>query len=185
MLGWNSEDFLHTFFASKTKTSTRSQRHRIITEKFRGRYTTGELLWDLWTTVDGSGEDTNLYCINTPYAEIGPVRTMLSSFAAQIIEKQLVYEAQKAVKPSGGLHASVRSKDSGAVTWSNIGAGLIPTVQKALQQHQPLALYYLNHIAEPNRPQEVDGTAMACGMRPSDLISRNTFAKIWIFIVVH
>lgn len=77
----------------------------------------------MWTTADGRGEDPDMYSVMIPYADIGPVRPALSSFATQIIENRLVYEARKAVEPSGGLHVSTKLKDSGAVTWSDIGAG--------------------------------------------------------------
>ena len=178
-LGWNTNEFLHHLFAPKSRTTSRSRRHGIIVEKFLsggGNCSVAELLESWWTTADGSGYDSgNMYSVTTPYTQIGPVRSALSSFAAQIVEDQLLQEAETAVQDTSGQHASVTSKNEDAsLRWTNIGATLIPTVKIALQTHQPLAFHYMCKIAEPAPPWR-NGIRIVRTYRPPDLVSIDIF----------
>jgi hypothetical protein len=170
---------LHHLFAPKSRTTSRSRRHGIIVEKFLsggGNCSVAELLESWWTTADGSGYDSgNMYSVTIPYTQIGPVRSALSSFAAQIVEDQLLQEAETAVQDTSGQHASVTSKNEDAsLRWTNIGATLIPTVKIALQTHQPLAFHYMCKIAEPAPPWR-NGIRIVRTYRPPDLVSIDIF----------
>lgn len=178
-LGWNTNDFLHHLFVPKSRTTSRSRRHGIIVKNFLSggsNCSVAELLESWWTTADGSGYDSrHMYSTTTPYTQIGPVRSALSSFAAQIIGNQLVEEAEAAVQDTSGQHASVTSKAKDAsLQWADIGATLIPTVKIALQTHQPLAFYYMCKIAEP-KPRWRNGIRVVRTYRPPDLVGVVTF----------
>jgi hypothetical protein len=148
-LCWNTNEFLHHFFAPKSRNMSRSRRHGIIIERFLsggGECSVAQLLKNWWTTGDGSGYNArDMYSVKTPYTEIGPVHSALSAFAAQIIEDQL----EIAVQETSGQHASVTSETkNGSLQWADIGATLIPAVKTALQTHQPLAFHYMCKITE-------------------------------------
>jgi hypothetical protein len=139
-LGWNTNEFLHHFFAPKSRDTLRSRCHGIIIENFfsgSGKCSVSEVLEAWWTTADGSGYySSDTYSVTTPYTCIGPVRSALSSFAAQIIEHRLLEEAQIAVQETSGQHAYISSdNDNGSTQWADIGGTLIPTVKNALQTH--------------------------------------------------
>jgi hypothetical protein len=174
-LGWNTNEFLHHFFTRKDRKIPRSRRHGIIIENFlsgSGGCSVAELLENWWTTADGCGYDCgNMYSVTLPYTQIGPVRAALSSFAAQIIEAELLQEAQVAVQDTSGLHAPVNSDaDDDSVEWADIGATLIPTVKITLKTHQPLMFHYMLKIAEP-KPQKRKGVITIRTYRPPDLVS--------------
>src|SRR5882762_9629288 len=84
-LGWNTNDFLHHLFASKSRTTSRSRHHGIIVENFLsggGNCSVAELLESWWTTADGSRYHSHhMYSVTTPYMQIGSVCSALSSFA--------------------------------------------------------------------------------------------------------
>ena len=57
-----------------------------------------------------------MYATTPVYTKIKPARAVLTAFAAQIVEKRLVQEARKAVRPQSGLHAT--SKKRGTQKWN-------------------------------------------------------------------
>jgi hypothetical protein len=152
-LEWSTEDFLKHLFAPKTRTSTRSQRHGLIMERFlsgRDHYTVSKLLESMWITFDGAGHNSvEMYSVTIPYLEIGPARAAISSFAAQIVEAQLIQEAQAGIDKDNGMHASIKTRNDGRVEWASIGASLIPTIQANLSQHMSLAFQYMLQITSP------------------------------------
>jgi hypothetical protein len=181
-LKWSVEDFLRHLFEPQNHKTNRSQRHGVAVKRFlsgRDRYTVANLLNALWTTSDGAGNDPcGLYCVDTPYIDIKPVRATLSSFAAQIVEARLIQEARIAVEESSGMHASIVSEDfDSGVKWADIGASLIPTVQANLQQHQPLAFHYMRRIAEP-KPQTRHGVVAVRVNRPPQLVTINPYPHL-------
>ena len=182
-LGWTTGTFLHHLFAPKNRNIPRLSRHGGIVERFlngRSDYTVAEILQAWWTTADGTGINSDeMYSVTTSYTSIRPVRAALSSFATQIIEAQLVREAQTAVHENSGLHASISGGDEdGTLQWANIGTTLIPTVKAAHQTHQPLAYHYMCKIAEP-RPRKRNGVVVTQTYRPPDLVSTDHHAIVF------
>lgn len=113
-----------------------------------------------------------MYSVETPYTQIRPVCAAMSLFVAQIVEAQLIDEAQTAIHEMSGLHASVAGEtNDGSVQWVDIGATLIPTVKTALETHQPLAFHYMQKIAEP-KPHTKNGTIAVRTYRPPELVSQ-------------
>ena len=107
--------------------------------------------------------------------QIGPVRSALSSFAAQIIGNQLAEEAEAVMQDTSGQHASITSKtEDRLLQWVDIGATLTPTVKIALQTHQPLAFHYMCKIAEL-KPRWRNGIRVVRTYHPPDLVSVDTF----------
>ena len=115
-----------------------------------------QILEAWWTTTDCSGINSDeMYLVQTPHTPIRPVRAAMSSFASQIVEAQLMDEAQTAIQETSGLHASVAGEtDDASVQWAGIGATLIPTVKTAFQTHQPLAFHYMRKIAHAETSPE-------------------------------
>ena len=88
-----------------------------------------------------------MYSTVISYHKIKPVRAMLTSFAAQAIEKKLNKEAEIAVQPSNGLFVSTRRENGDTTTWVDVGAVTVSTVAQILQEHQPLTWHFLSKIA--------------------------------------
>lgn len=170
---WTLVEFMHHTFAHKDV--HRSQRHGIIVQ----RYLTGQNchtvsgVLDAWlTSSDGAGHDYESLMFNPiiPFINIGHVRPALTSFAAQIVEGQLIQEAQRAVKRSSGLHASIGRKSStSTVQWSDLGASLMQNVKSVLTTLQPLTYHYLLRVAEPKLATR-HGVVAVQQYRPPELV---------------
>ncbi|KZP30917.1 hypothetical protein FIBSPDRAFT_883643 [Athelia psychrophila] len=68
---------------------------------------------DAWMrSPDGCSPDdsTLMYSTSTAFMEIKSVRAALTSFAAQIVLKEIVREVEDAIKPENGLHVSMKGK---------------------------------------------------------------------------
>jgi len=88
-----------------------------------------------------------MYSVTTPYMDIKPVRGCLTSFAVQIVERHLIWEATNATRPSSGLHAIVSHKSSmKRAEWVDVGAMTVPEVAGILKKHQPLTWHYFTKI---------------------------------------
>ena len=136
-LGWRTDTFMHHFFV-KDDANPRSHRHSVFLERVlngKGGHFLADILNAWWMASDGDNPSDEMYSVTTPYTEMKGIRPALSSFAAQIIEAQLVQEARVAVQESSGLHASVTSKtENGLVEWANLGASLVTRARNAGQE---------------------------------------------------
>ena len=74
----------------------------------------------------GLAEDSLMYSTDTPYLEIQSICVALTSFAVQIVEKKVVKEAQLAVHPTSGLHATVKKRATYQAEWADIGMATVP-----------------------------------------------------------
>ena len=109
-MDWSLPDFLYNIFLfGKDSTGQkvhRSRRHAACVSCFlQGRlsYSPGQILHLWYTHRDGKmSNDTHatalMYSTTISYHEIKPVQAMLTSFAAQVIEKKLNKEAESAVR---------------------------------------------------------------------------------------
>ncbi|RDB22158.1 hypothetical protein Hypma_010674 [Hypsizygus marmoreus] len=160
-VNWTISDFTHFLFQIKDDSGHhihRSQKHAQTLQHFFSGKAPGEIL-DTWMHHPfgsfNSEEDKSLmYSATTPFTEINSIQPCLTSFAVQIVHKQLIKEAEKAVHSSSGLHASAFSKvDSKKIEWVDIGATTVPHVMSLLKLHQPLTWKFMETIA--TRPPRV------------------------------
>lgn len=169
-------DFLyHTF--SKSNTTNRSL--TAYANKFlKGDSTYGVgAIVRLWMqSPDGAvGRSSDLasllYNLDTPYDKIKSVRPALTSFAVQTMWDKLVWEAKAAVKPSSGLHVSVKpTKNQRRLQWVDVGSTTSSMVEEIFRQHQPLTWDYLTAIATAE-PRKRNGVLQERKIRPVNRVS--------------
>ncbi|PPQ76949.1 hypothetical protein CVT26_007946 [Gymnopilus dilepis] len=156
-VNWNLGEFLYYVFLSKDedgKDVSRSTQHSMYASHFLRGTTelTVSTILKLWfKSPDGrstSSDLSEMYSTSVKYTKIKPARAALTSFAAQIVEKELVREAKSAVKPSSGLHATLKRRGSQRVEWTDISTDTVSRVQGVIKHHQPLLWHYTNKIAE-------------------------------------
>jgi hypothetical protein len=186
-------DFLYYTFRnkdSKGKAVIRDHSQASTVQKFlsgQTRYNPAHIIAFWFNHRDGHLEKQSdlMYSTTVPYTEIKPVRPCLTSFAVQIVERQLVQEAINAVKPSSGLHAVASHKSAlKKAEWVDVGATTAPEVSGVLRNLQPLTWYYLTQIAtwkpqvrggivqvRKQRPVEAVSTIMAMFLKPSHAVS--------------
>jgi hypothetical protein len=116
---WGLGDFLYHVFGLKDEDGEkiqRSKRHAGMVQRFlqgNARHTPATII-DAWfrnpdgCISSGSAEQRLMYSTDIPYTEIQSIRPALTSFAVQLVAKRLVKEAQEAVHPSNGLHATMK-----------------------------------------------------------------------------
>ncbi|PPR02512.1 LOW QUALITY PROTEIN: hypothetical protein CVT26_011996 [Gymnopilus dilepis] len=156
-VNWNLGEFLYYVFLTKDeegKDISRSTQHSMYASHFlRGttEHTVSTILKLWFRSADGrstSSDLSEMYSTSVKYTEIKPARAALTSFAAQIVEKELVREAKNAVKPSSGLHATLKRRGSQRVEWIDFSTDTVSRVQDVIKHYQPLLWHYTNKIAE-------------------------------------
>lgn len=89
-----------------------------------------------------------MYSTTLNFVEIGPVRAALTSFAAQTVRDEMVREVEDVVKPTSGLHVSIKTKAlTKQVEWQDIGAATVSNVAEIIRKHQPLTWCVVMAIA--------------------------------------
>jgi hypothetical protein len=174
---WALSDFLYFVFRHKDtngKAIKHDQGHGIAVQRFLTGsclYTPAHIIDSWFHSPYGSDEDTSLmFSTMIPYTEISRVRSCLTSFAVQIVERRLVREATNAVKPSSGLHAVVSCKTTQRkAEWVDIGTTTVPEVAEILKKHQPLTWHYLTKIAA-RKPRVRSGAVLVRKRRPIDTV---------------
>lgn len=119
------------------------------------------------------------------------VSVALTSFAVETVMKKMVSEAEQAVQPESGLHASRKRKrgdeDSrpSVVQWEDIGAATTPRAASVFQCFQPVTRALLLAVAERGHAvisSEEEGHARK--QRPAELVSAlvqsGTFTLTWV-----
>ncbi|KAJ7445371.1 hypothetical protein B0H11DRAFT_2162611 [Mycena galericulata] len=166
---------MYNVFRSTGRDANRSQTHAQMASAFlggRGKFTPSSLLNCWMKSSDGvlsadSPHLAQMFSTETPYTEIGPIRPALTSFALQTVGKYLARRSEDAVKASGGLHASVKNKDTTQeLTWAKFGADTISTVGEILDHHLSAAWYLMDKIAM-RRPRTREGVVIQRKTRPS------------------
>ncbi|EGO00057.1 hypothetical protein SERLA73DRAFT_72804 [Serpula lacrymans var. lacrymans S7.3] len=87
-----------------------------------------------------------MYSPETPYLEIKPARPALTSFAVQIVDKQLRKEQQKVLQPETGLAVG---KQTSEPQWVAIGRTTLAKAMQAFKTHQPLLWHYVLLLSSP------------------------------------
>lgn len=185
-MSWTIGELLHHLFVwtdPRKDGPKRSSRHGLIVKKYLSgttKYGVSEVLDHWFTSPDGkeSEESAKMWSTDVPFTDIKPVRSALSSFAAQVVKTRLVDEARVAIRPSSGLHASVNSKtEVGKVVWADLGTALIPNVQAILKRHQPLTYHYMLSIATPKLRRRGGEHLIPRTYRPPDLVGLFKYSK--------
>jgi hypothetical protein len=83
----------------------------------------------------------------------------------------VVKEAEEAIKPTSGLHTSVKDKSNPKVmNWTDIGAGTTSQVAKILRKYQPVTMDLMMQIAA--RPScKRKGVVTVQKFRPVEVVS--------------
>jgi len=174
--GWTLGEFLYFTFRVKdenNKKCPRSHSHASFVRHFLqgSQAYTPAMILDAWyedptgrESVAGDQSDL-MFSTSVPFKQVKPVRAALSSFAAQLVHAKLLKEAKAAVKPEGGLHATMKKRGKNKLEWADVGAATVEKVKGLIQQHQPLTWHYLTCIASSN------GTVVAeRKRRPVDMV---------------
>ncbi|KAJ6602367.1 hypothetical protein B0H10DRAFT_1958115 [Mycena sp. CBHHK59/15] len=156
--GWSLGEFLYNIFRLTGRDANRPQTHAQMVATFlggRGMFKPSAILSCWMTSSDGvlladSPHLANMYSMDTPYMDIGPIRPALTSFALQTVGKYFARRAEDAVNGKSGLHASVKNKDTTkALTWVQFSADTISDVCNIIDHHLSAAWYLMDKIATP------------------------------------
>ncbi|TFY80848.1 hypothetical protein EWM64_g3165 [Hericium alpestre] len=192
-VNWSLGDFLHYLSEERLKNKRgkdepRSQSYvRALTRFLRGEDKHHPIhIIEAWFRHSygrpQKEESDAMYSIDLPAHDIKGAHAAISSFAAQLVAKQLVREEENVVKPSSGLHVIAQSKTGKhALDWSWLGPKLFDDVAAILQDHQPLAWHFLLQMAS-RPPWKQDGEVLTRENRPvspivTDVLSRIAYSR--------
>ena len=155
-VNWSLGDFFYHLFRYQDEDGNavhRSRQHASYINRFLNG-TSGKgigFVLDAWMRPAEGGPETDgteqsmEFAMSVPFQNIRSARSALTSFAAQLIKKKLIQEAEAAVQ-SKQLHASQQ------VSWANIGATTMSSIAKLIQMLQPLTWELVTEIcARPPR----------------------------------
>ncbi|KAI0351471.1 hypothetical protein OH77DRAFT_1416044 [Trametes cingulata] len=196
-LDWTVGEFLHALFKSDP-TVRRTARHvGAVTSFLQGRANvTPAHILDLWYKHPAgtiSWQDTEYKNMFSTYPEhfheARSVRVALTTFAAQVVSKELVKEAERAVKPESGLHASRRagkpdstpSAHRTKIVWADVGAATVSRVSDIITRLQPLLRTLLLAVAERHRPaasRPGGSLSVVHQKRPAEIVVTNVISTL-------
>jgi len=91
---------------------------------------------------------------------------------------KLVREAKAAVKPSSGLHVSVKpTKNQRRLQWVDVGSTTSSMVEEIFRQHQPLTWDYLTAIATAE-PRKRNGVLQERKIRPVNRVATHVMSVL-------
>jgi hypothetical protein len=174
----------------KTGKSTNTkvvQRNAAVIQHFmngNGKYGASQILEDWLKHPYGAHEHESqlMYSVSEPYTNIKPVRPALTSFAAQLVEKKLVKEAESAIKSSSGLRVSISNKKKVApgslIKWPDIGSATVENTRKIIREHQPLTWSLIMKVS--SRPPRTRNNAKIIQQRrpPESVMLLVTYMKL-------
>ncbi|KAH9944315.1 uncharacterized protein BXZ73DRAFT_87256 [Epithele typhae] len=156
---WTLGEFLyHTFLSGDNVHREQSHAQR-VSRFLKGQdrvYTPGSIL-DLWMRhPDGALRHT----LPEDRKTAASVRVALTRFSAELVRKHLIGEAERAVQPENGLHATRKVRRNGptgqktAVEWADIGATTLSLASDIIQYHQLLLWDLLSSVATREKDSE-------------------------------
>lgn len=111
-----------------------------------------------------------MYSTSTPFTDIKSVRAALTSFAAQMVIKEIIREVEEAIKPENGLHVSLKGKkNTNQVEWQDIGTTTFARVASIIQKHQRL-FWALTMAVSGRKPRVRKGVQTERQMRPLEAV---------------
>lgn len=183
-INWTISEFLWMLFRLKDDNENdvpRTQSHGMTVQHFLSgttKYTPIQIV-DAWlrdpkghaTSVNHS-EHNLLYSLDSPYTDIKHARQALTSMAAQLVQRQLVREQNRAVKGQSGLAGSAIGKHNHRdIHWDDIGAETISRVNEIIIAHQPLTYKLFVHLASSRRQAKNGESGPERTTRPPDIVS--------------
>lgn len=193
-LGWTIGDVLYTLFNHGDDVCRELKHASSVASFLQGgtKHTAAEII-NLWMTHPDGRVSSNhvehdkMYstCV-ADFRQAKSVRVALTCFAAQTVMRQLVKEAEIAITPQNGLHASRRkrrmdpdSAGSVKVQWADIGAATLPRTVSTIKRFQPLLWVLLLAVAErgnergngPAMMSEAQQEVTSRKHRPAELVS--------------
>ncbi|KAG9217635.1 hypothetical protein CCMSSC00406_0003676 [Pleurotus cornucopiae] len=187
-LKWSLGELLHHLFVwrySPSEVIPFSCRHGTYIQRYLGGHTLYNVsgILDAWFTSPygrerESGCDSQMFSTEKHYSEILAARPAMSSFAAQIVQDQLISEARQAVKPSTGLYAPLR-RDSRTknLHWNDLSTSLTATAIAEFKKYQPLTFHYMVCIAQ-GTPRKRSGVVAVRCHRPVNLVVAHALAAL-------
>ena len=168
-VNWTLGDFLYHLFRQQDEKGNlvrRSQKHASYVHKLlSGRCgTSGKGVRFILNAWFQSGEEEDAeqlmhFTTSVLYQNIRSARPALTSFAAQLVKKKLVQEAEAAVQPRSGLHAMQQ------VSWADIHSTTVASVAGVIQKLQRLTWELVTEIcARP--PRKRGGVVVERQRRP-------------------
>ena len=174
---WTIGHLLHHIFRIRSKDETFNQQRVQSVSKFL----TGECIYGPGSILDawfrspygaveaGSKEEELMFNIDTPYVEIKSVHPAMSSFAAQLVRKQLSKEAEHAVRPGNGLNVFSKT-EGGFHCWADMGTMTVSSVLDSIKEHQPLTWHCVTTIATA-KARKRNGVIEARRVRPIEYVT--------------
>jgi len=107
-----------------------------------------------------------------PFEDIREVRPCMTSFAAQIVQRELVVQASEAVRPESGLHVHIPTQkrpfkaNASTIDWRNLGLQTHATIGDIHRKKQPLLWTLLWSVADPRTLQTKQSTKETRERRP-------------------
>ncbi|KAF9235398.1 hypothetical protein BU15DRAFT_64917 [Melanogaster broomeanus] len=176
---WSFAEFLYYAFRTKDGDGnevSRTAQHAAIISRFlsgRDHHLPAGII-DLWLKhPDGRPKTRSgltaepLYSPTPPYSQIKAARASITSFAVQIVEKQLQKEQRVVLQPSNGLAIGKSSLD---LTWEKISSTTTESIMNVLMTHQPLYWHYTLTLATPARRIR-NGVVVERKYRPPKIVS--------------
>ena len=174
---WSIGHLLYHIFRVRSKDETVSQqRIQSISRFLTGECTYGPgIILDAWfrspygAVKAGSKEEALMFNTETPYMEIKSVRPAMSSFAAQLVQKQLGKEAERAVQPGNGLNVFSKTESSHH-RWADMGTTTVSGVMDSIKKHQPLTWHCVTTIASA-KARKRNGVIEVRHTRPMEYVT--------------
>ncbi|KAF9032634.1 hypothetical protein BJ165DRAFT_1517271 [Panaeolus papilionaceus] len=181
---WTFGDYLYHMSHHSSRGGREQQHAQIMSSFLSGRMVhTPIKIIDLWIKSPdsrlgvgtGKSEEHLMYNLDVPYDSIQSLRPAITSFAAQLIEKRVVFEARLAVRSEFGLHASLRTAAHQKLEMIDIGASTMRDIGKVQTDVQPLTSRLLESIGGRVRRvvhvRKVD-------LRPIELVRINALSSL-------
>ncbi|KAF7973930.1 hypothetical protein HWV62_13994 [Athelia sp. TMB] len=183
---WKLSDFL--WHLSKLKDESGEDYHRehghaevmAIFLQGRCRHKPAAIIDAWFRSPDGCAANNLqlMYSTSTDFTEIKSIRAALTSFATQAVRKEIIKEAEEAIKPENGLHVSLKGKnDTKQVKWQDIGSATVAHVSALIQKNQPL-LWALIMAVSGRRPRVRNGVQTERHRRPLETVCVHTILTL-------
>ncbi|KAJ3559455.1 hypothetical protein NM688_g327 [Phlebia brevispora] len=184
--GWSLLGFLDMLFRvkdSEGKIIRRDRRHATTVSRFLQESGVGKILkcWfeDPSGRPDSDSEEAQLmYTTDVPYLELTHARTIITSFAAQLVRDEMLREVRKVVKRESGLQGTGTSeRGRKEMSWADIGPNTLRDVMRIIQECQPLTWQLVKELITPP-VRKKNGVLVVRKSRPPELTSTEIISTI-------
>ncbi|KAJ8094953.1 hypothetical protein PM082_010169 [Marasmius tenuissimus] len=126
-------------------------------------------------------DSADMFLLEHPYQEIKPVRPAITSFSAQMVQRELISQARVAVQPSLGLHVHIPTKRRptkqhvAVIDWKNLTSQTHQAVTNIHKRCQNLLWGLLTKVATPEQGKRGD---KARAYRPVEAVVSTAISKL-------